>query len=904
MAGPVKAEPQHRASSIGAAKKLPRGQRAPARSSSPASVDLHLLSRATTRDAAVQKQETILHLQRTIGNRKTGRLLRTLADKPSQPSTTTVQPKLTVGQPDDAFEREADAAASRIESGQTVDTISRLPAGGLKRRIHRQPETDEDEVQAAPVQRRYAACDAEESAQRQAEEEGEEVQTTTLRRQEAEEEEQAQASSPQRQEAEEAQTLLVRRQESEGEDDGPLQIQTAEEEEEPVQTAVVQRQAATADEDEEPVQMRSRGGEPALDTDRAAEAMARAGGGSPLEPSLQAKMEHGLGTDFSGVRVHTGTAAKEASDAINARAFTRGSDIYLGPGAAPTDHRLMAHELTHVVQQGAAREIQRTDGASGIFRDNRRIARQSASVAKLLQRDEKKPRSPDIQKGALYTFYLDSGTVSRVMAIQVGIQPKATRVVARVATLDRELVNPPITKRQMPISVHRDQLAAPQIVNESEHEVKRGSIKVRERFLEVQVSKDPTIPRLSVLMHYGRFTGEAPIEDQKASGGSRWGKVTHHEGWLVMTDGFRELRVDFGSSAPGSLWSKEWRPFVHPGLGYGFLNRRNNRFVVYPRKPISYDPRDLIRFGVHMIPLVGPLVMIGEALVGKDIWGRPLRPLERVILGAAALLSFLGPILRVGARVGKGAKAGASALSAASKLHKLTGMGRLRALRLIRGARGLTSVEKGRLASYAAKIKAGHTLAQKELTHLNRIIGKLEEPARIAAVKAELKAATGQASVPGRFTDLAGKASADEARIGNTLAKELKADVARVPESQVRTGDFLVDDVVMEAYSPRTANWDRILNQAQTKQKQAGTIILDMTHSTAPRSEMANAATRLFGRPSFSSVNQLIYIEKDSIIASFARSAANKPAVKVPVSGLKVRAGGSVASQAAGTDEE
>ena len=101
-----------------------------------------------------------------------------------------------------------------------------------------------------------------------------------------------------------------------------------EEDEEPLQMKA-------ADEDEEPVQMRPATTEPALDTDRAAGAMARAGGGSPLEPAMQAKMEHGLGADFSGVRVHTGSAAVEASDAINARAFTRGADIYLVPAPRP-----------------------------------------------------------------------------------------------------------------------------------------------------------------------------------------------------------------------------------------------------------------------------------------------------------------------------------------------------------------------------------------------------------------------------------------------------------------------------------------------------------------------------------------------------------------------------------------
>jgi len=90
---------------------------------------------------------------------------------------------------------------------------------------------------------------------------------------------------------------------------------------------------------------------PAFDTERAASAMERSGGGSPLNPPLRAEMEQDFGADFSGVRVHTGTHADEATGAVNARAFTRGSDIYLARSESSNDQRLMAHELTHVVQQ-------------------------------------------------------------------------------------------------------------------------------------------------------------------------------------------------------------------------------------------------------------------------------------------------------------------------------------------------------------------------------------------------------------------------------------------------------------------------------------------------------------------------------------------------------------------------
>ncbi len=78
------------------------------------------------------------------------------------------------------------------------------------------------------------------------------------------------------------------------------------------------------------------------------------GRGSPLPDAVRAYMEPRFGADFSDVRVHTGSDALQMSQAVGAQAFTHGSDIYYGEGHRPTDLALAAHELTHVVQQGAA----------------------------------------------------------------------------------------------------------------------------------------------------------------------------------------------------------------------------------------------------------------------------------------------------------------------------------------------------------------------------------------------------------------------------------------------------------------------------------------------------------------------------------------------------------------------
>jgi hypothetical protein len=81
------------------------------------------------------------------------------------------------------------------------------------------------------------------------------------------------------------------------------------------------------------------------------------GGGQPLSDSDRSFFEPRFGRDFSQVRVHSDGRASELARSVNARAFAIGQDMIFGEGQyAPgtsTGRRLMAHELTHVVQQGA-----------------------------------------------------------------------------------------------------------------------------------------------------------------------------------------------------------------------------------------------------------------------------------------------------------------------------------------------------------------------------------------------------------------------------------------------------------------------------------------------------------------------------------------------------------------------
>jgi hypothetical protein len=79
------------------------------------------------------------------------------------------------------------------------------------------------------------------------------------------------------------------------------------------------------------------------------------GGGKPLDPRTRNNMEHALGADFSEVRIHTDSEASTSARAVQALAFTVGNNVVFQSGLfqpdTPTGQRLLAHELTHVMQQ-------------------------------------------------------------------------------------------------------------------------------------------------------------------------------------------------------------------------------------------------------------------------------------------------------------------------------------------------------------------------------------------------------------------------------------------------------------------------------------------------------------------------------------------------------------------------
>ncbi len=144
------------------------------------------------------------------------------------------------------------------------------------------------------------------------------------------------------------------------------EVQMMEEEESAIQPKI-QLKTETADEDT--IQRMPGDASPTSTSNFESNLASSKGGGSPLSSETNMEMGNAIGADFSNVRVHTDSNAVQMNKDLGAKAFTNGSDIYFNEGNYDTQSiegkRLLAHELTHTVQQGAAIQMKRQISTTG-----------------------------------------------------------------------------------------------------------------------------------------------------------------------------------------------------------------------------------------------------------------------------------------------------------------------------------------------------------------------------------------------------------------------------------------------------------------------------------------------------------------------------------------------------------
>jgi outer membrane biosynthesis protein TonB len=251
-----------------------------------------------------------------------------------------IQKKLKTGTPGDQFEVEADTVADKV--------VNNNSSGGLLQ------SKSEEEVQQKPISETISSVQGkemkeEEPVQKKSEEKEEPVQ----KKEEKKEEEPVQKKSDEKEEAVQKKTE---------EKEEPVQKKEDKKEEEPVQKKTEEKeevaQAKCAEcEKEEKAQKK---GNPSMD-----ETQLKKGKGNPLDKKIKLEMENSFGVDFSAIRIHTDSNAVNLCQEMKAQAFTNGVDIYFNKGKynpnSSEGKKLLAHELTHTVQQGAVKQKAKKD---------------------------------------------------------------------------------------------------------------------------------------------------------------------------------------------------------------------------------------------------------------------------------------------------------------------------------------------------------------------------------------------------------------------------------------------------------------------------------------------------------------------------------------------------------------
>ena len=239
----------------------------------------------------------------------------------------TIQTKLTIGEPNDKYEVEADATADKVVQ-KLSEPKSNSPFEGSKGGAVKSNSI---------IQKKCSDCEEKEKLQKK---ENEELLQNKL-------EIQRKPIFESNAEAPEAdvQTKLI---------STPIiqaKCSKCEEEEK------LQKKEEQSD-DEMDVQAKSTDSPTEGSPDLQTSLNSSKGGGSSLSSDTQSSMGSAFGADFSKVRIHTGTEAVQMNKQLGAQAFTHGNDIYFNEGKYDTNSssgkHLLAHELTHTVQQGAS----------------------------------------------------------------------------------------------------------------------------------------------------------------------------------------------------------------------------------------------------------------------------------------------------------------------------------------------------------------------------------------------------------------------------------------------------------------------------------------------------------------------------------------------------------------------
>ncbi len=489
--------------------------------------------------------------------------------------------------------------------------------------------------------------------------------------------------------------------------------------------------------------------------------------GRRLGPDSRRFFESRLGGDFSGVRVHSGEGATASAAGLGANAYTAGQDIVFGQGqyapGTPRGRRLLAHELTHVMQQSGGGRTPK------------------------VQRDPKS--GPPVLKPGLPTFgplplVLGPGDFNVVDSGKEAILSyKHTRqvhikVISTVGTGKAYAYQylPPISKRAWPII--RVVAAPGTSVSLKGFPTTAHLASGENPSVEIYRAQDPElVPGEGEAIKPSNFVGTsdvgttattsgvvllpAPVVVNRRGDGVDIVHTKHKMALRISAPTYSakarySYHVDLGTEAGLTTGTPTIVTIVKtPAVEVKMLGVTRSKVVydfswrVYEVDDISKVPNQgekLAKTGtelksipaevsesleetlgttavdtaIGLIPIVGDAVDITEFVyglsTGKDRWGRKLTFLDKALMGIGAVLPFVsGSLLRGARKIG----------SAGYKAIKALGKSGDEMSKLAKGVATLSDAELGKIRRWDEMLRRGESLPAGEISDARRILSKI-----------------------------------------------------------------------------------------------------------------------------------------------------------------------------------
>jgi hypothetical protein len=460
------------------------------------------------------------------------------------------------------------------------------------------------------------------------------------------------------------------------------------------ETLRLQRKCADCEEEEDTSRVQRKAASSAAESESALSTQVsetlRSGGGRPLAPDVRAYFEPRFQFDFSKVRIHSDARAAESARTANAHAYTVTEDIVFDTGRfAPhtaDGRRLLAHELTHVIQQrggGGLAAVPR-----GVSAPSDLAEQEADRVADAVISGEPAPGVSAIVPASV-AIQRKCATCAEDNAREDGDPKDSNSGVAEGVTSG----NGRIEAATVLLNCAKDL-----IIKDPSAERTAKALEILEKIntLVSDIAADEKIRKQ--LSSAGGFNVSYALVICGAARGVPASLIGRIKSGPVSSATFCDQITTFAAA----------KPYLE--ILAGDTAVQSSAVVAGVQTGVALGA-EILRATVQMTPVLGSLIMLGEAISGTSVTGSQLSTTERALLGGGALLSEVGLLIEAGRLV-----------PAALQVSRIGKVSKSEAYVMVALARDLSASEVAKLKKLSDVVKRGEKLTEggtvrRELPH-------------------------------------------------------------------------------------------------------------------------------------------------------------------------------------------